>query len=79
MIRYLYSLPNGELGEGVRLVHNFPPGPPDDPGRNRELGADGFRAWLTDEPNPNMRRCFCGWLDGREHYGTVWIIEAEAV
>jgi hypothetical protein len=62
----------------VRLVHNFYPGPHADPGRDRELGLNGFRAWLTDEPNPNERRCFCGWLDGREHFGTVGVIDAAA-
>lgn len=57
--------------DGQRLVHNFYPGPPDDPGRNRAYGDTGFRFWITDEPNPNERRCYCGWLDGREHYSTV--------
>jgi len=52
-------------------VHNFFPGPPDDPGRDRPYGANGFRYWITDEPNPHERRCHCGWLGGREHYGTV--------
>jgi hypothetical protein len=31
--------------------------------------------WVTDEPNENERRCYCGWLDGLEHYGTVRVIE----
>ena len=58
--------------EGARLVHNFPPGPPDDPGRDRAYGLDGFRYWVTDEMG-NDERCFCGWLDGREHYGTRYL------
>jgi hypothetical protein len=65
----------GDLPEGVRLVHNFYPGPPDDPGRDRAYGVDGFRYWITDEPGGD-RRCHCGWLDGRVHYGTVRIDEA---
>ena len=75
--------------EGARLVHNFWPGPADDPGRDRPYGVDGFRYWVTDEP-PGSRppstftdvfdmgdgsehRCYCGWLDGREHYGTRYV------
>jgi hypothetical protein len=48
---------------GSRVVHNFPPGRP-----NRRFGADGFRYWVTDESQG--QRCYCDWLDGREHYGT---------
>ena len=36
--------------EGARLVHNFCPGPADDPGRDRAYGLNGFRYWVTDEP-----------------------------
>jgi hypothetical protein len=78
MIRHLSKTPSKQYPAGVRLVHNFYPGPADDPGRNRPLGAEGFRAWITDEPNDNERCCYCGWLDGREHYGTVGYVDAEA-
>lgn len=61
---------------GARLVHNFYPGPDDDPARNRAYGADGFRFWVTDSPNEHERRCYCGWLGGREHYGTRRVVEA---
>ena len=39
----------------------------------------GFRAWVTDEPNENEKRCHCGWLDGREHHTTVGAIDAHGV
>jgi hypothetical protein len=68
VIRYMQTVP-GDLPEGVRLVHNFHPGPPNDPGRHRKAGDRGFRYWITDEPG-NDRRCYCGWLGDREHYGT---------
>lgn len=65
-----------KVPEGARLVHNLFPGPSDDPGRCRAFGADGFRYWVTDEPDAMGNRCYCGWLDGREHNGTVhWINE----
>jgi hypothetical protein len=76
MRRYLSRAPKKDYPEGVRIVHNFYPGPYDDPGRDREFGLDGFRVWVTDEPNENERRCYCGWLDGREHYGTHAVIDA---
>lgn len=75
MHRYLTRAPKREYPEDVRIVHNFYPGPRDDPGRDRMLGLDGFRVWVTDEPNENERRCHSGWLGGREHYGTVAVIE----
>ena len=76
MKRYLSKSPKREYPEGVRLVHNFYPGPQDDPGADRQPGDNGFRIWVTDEePDAAERRCYCGWLDGREHYGTVRIIE----
>jgi hypothetical protein len=81
MIRYLARAPRRDYPEGVRIVHNFYPGPHDDPGQDRTVGLRGFRVWVTDEPNGtygNERRCYCGWLDGREHYGTVAVIDAEA-
>jgi len=78
MRRYLSGVPK-QFPEGVRLVHNFYPGPRDDPGRHRSLRQGGFRAWITDEPSGSHgveHRCFCGWLDGREHYGTrAWVDE----
>lgn len=72
MIRYRSKT----VAPGARLVHNFPPGPPEDRGRDRPYGLEGFRYWVTDEPPGsygNEHRCYCGWLDGREHYGTRWI------
>jgi hypothetical protein len=76
MRRYLSKTPRKDYPEGVRLVHNFYPGPLDDPGRDRMVGFNGFRIWVTDETESGWggRRCFCGWLDGREHYGTRWVI-----
>jgi hypothetical protein len=50
MHRYLSSLPKREYPPEVRLVHNFYPGPLDDPGRDRPLREGGFRVWITDEP-----------------------------
>ena len=72
MQRYLSQTPKKKYPPSVRLVHNFYPGPHDDPGRDRMVGAMGFRIWVTDETieQTNERRCYCGWL-GREHYGTV--------
>jgi hypothetical protein len=41
------------------------------------IGADGFRVWVTDEPVGQYERpCYCGWLDGREHFGTIAVIDA---
>jgi hypothetical protein len=75
MRRNLNNAPRKEYPAGVRLVHNFYPGPADDPGRDRMVGQEGFRIWVTDEPPdyPNERRCYCGWLN-REHYGTLAVI-----
>lgn len=45
-----------------------------------EVGVNGFRVWVTDElPGSygDEKRCHCGWLDGREHYGTVRVIDAD--
>ena len=75
MRRSLPRTPKKEYPNGVRLVHNFYPGPHDDPGADRLVGLDGFRIWITDEPG-NDSRCYCGWLDGREHYGTAGRIDA---
>jgi hypothetical protein len=91
MRRYLAHAPRRAYSPDVRLVHNFYPGPRDDPGRDRKVNLNGFRVWITDEP-PGSRaptyftdvfdagdgsehRCFCGWLDGREHYGTVGYVD----
>jgi hypothetical protein len=76
--RYVSKAPQRDYPEDVRIVHNFYPGPHDDPGRDRPLREGGFRVWITDEPTrgTNERRCYCGWLDGREHYGTR-VIEAQ--
>lgn len=57
MMRYLPRAPKREYPADVRLVHNFHPGPPDDPGRDREVGLSGFRIWITDEPDKVGRRC----------------------
>jgi hypothetical protein len=76
MRRYLSQTPRKEYPAGVRLVHNFFPGPLEDPGRDRHPGEGGFRIWVTDEPNEVEGRCYCGWLGGREHYETlVYITE----
>jgi hypothetical protein len=83
MQRYLSQTPRKEYPEGVRIVHNFYPGPHDDPGRDRGIEHGGFRVWVTDEPDATEtggwggRRCYCGWLGGREHYGTVTYIDAK--
>jgi hypothetical protein len=76
---HLDRVPKRDLPEGFRLVHNFFPGPPDDPGRDRVVGEGGFRIWRNDAPlaTTGERRCYCGWLDGREHYGTVRVITGE--
>jgi len=74
MNRYLDRTPKKDYPPNVRLVHNFFPGPPNDPGQDRPFGERGFRAWVTDEdPLPTERQCFCGWL-GRPHFGTVSVI-----
>jgi hypothetical protein len=79
MRRYLARAPKKEYPKGVRIVHNFFPGPHDDPGRDRPVGFNGLRIWIIDDPpgsNGNERRCYCGWLNGREHYGTLLVIDA---
>jgi hypothetical protein len=45
MRRYLTQTPKKDYPDGVRLVHNFYPGPPENPGADRMVGADGFRVW----------------------------------
>jgi hypothetical protein len=45
------------------------------PRRNAIL--EGFRVGVTDEPNENETLCHFGWLDWREHYGTVRVIGRE--
>jgi hypothetical protein len=61
MLRYLSRTPVRGCPSDVRLVHNFYPGPHDDPGADRMVGLDGFRIWVTDEPG-NDTRCHCGWM-----------------
>ena len=51
----------------ARIVHNFP-------SLGRRFGEDGFRYWVAD--GPQGHRCYCDWLDGCEHYGTVTWIDA---
>ena len=54
-------------------------GPKDDPGADRPYGLNGFRYWVTSGPKvPLERRCHCGWLRGRTHYGTVGKISKRA-
>jgi len=82
MHRYLPRAPKREYAPDVRLVHNFYPGPRDDPGRDRKVGLNGFRCWIIDEPPGTYgdeHRCHCGWLDGREHYGTVGYVDEHGV
>jgi hypothetical protein len=76
--QYLTCTPSEPVPEGVYLVHNFYPGPPEDPGRDRELGLDGFRAFVCDaaELPAAAWRCDCGWL-GLEHYGTVRYVDKD--
>jgi hypothetical protein len=45
MQRYLSKTPKREYPEGVRIVHNFCPGPPDDPGRDRGILSPRGRRW----------------------------------
>jgi hypothetical protein len=62
----------------LRQVHNHYPGSSADPGRwnGPERPTYGFKFWVTDEPSENHHPCYCGWLDGREHFGTVgWVDE----
>jgi len=70
MQRYLSRTPKRDYPEGMRIVHNFFPGPPGDRGADREIGWSGFRVWVTDEKDWGGHRCYCGWLGGRKHYGT---------
>jgi hypothetical protein len=83
MQRYLWRTPKREYPPEARLVHNFYPGPRDDPGRDPPMiGFNGFRIWITDGPPGTYgdeRRCYCGWLDGREHYGTVGHVDEHGV
>ena len=76
MLRYLSRKPR-KIPKGTRIVHNVYPGPPEDPGRDRPLREAGFRIWLTDAEMGE--RCHCGWLGGREHYGTSAWVDADGV
>jgi len=50
------------------LVHNFLP-------HGRGHGVGGFRYWVTRERKTRIeKRCHCGWLDGRKHYGTLEVM-----
>lgn len=42
MRRYLSGIPRKEYPADVRIVHNFYPGPADDPGADRQINVDGF-------------------------------------
>ncbi len=78
MKRYLSQIPRKQYPPDVRLVHNFFPGPAHDPGASRVVSDGGFRIWVTDESPPELeQRCYCGWLGGREHYGTVGIVNED--
>jgi hypothetical protein len=94
MIHYQRYPTEEQAAAGVRLVHNFCPGPPDDPGRARPYSEWGFRYWITDEPARSRppkfitdvldaggeeHRCHCGWRDGQEHYGTVGYADEHGV
>ena len=52
MRRYLSRAPKKDYPADVRIVHNFVPGPPDDPGADRVVSLGGFRVWITDEAPP---------------------------
>ena len=77
MRRSLPRTPKKEYPDGVRLVHNFYPGPHDDPGADRGL-VGGWTGSASGSPMSRVTtsRCYCGWLDGREHYGTAGRIDA---
>jgi hypothetical protein len=32
---------------------------------------------MFDAGDGDEHRCYCGWLDGREHYGTVAYVDEE--
>jgi hypothetical protein len=78
--------PESETLEGDRLVHNFYPGPHDDPGLRHGGGLLGFRTpgvgfrwWLAYADDPLEERCHCGWLEGREHYSTGGHVDEDGV
>ncbi len=58
---YLSEIPE-EVPEGKIVVHNHAPP------RSRELGLEGFRAWLA-VPDPYYEKCPCDWApELGEHY-----------
>jgi hypothetical protein len=79
--------PESEMPEGARLVHNHYPGSKSDPGLRRGDGllgfrtSPGFRWWVAnaDDPNPLEERCYCGWLDAREHFSTRGYLDESGV
>ena len=52
---------------GALVVHNFPPEP------GQEFGDNGYRYWITDDPQGH--RCHCDGID-EVHYGMVGWIDA---
>ena len=61
---YLNAVPI-DVPDGMRLVHNFPPGQP-----RRPAGDRGFRYWLEPiEDNDRRHPCACSW-DAPEHFST---------
>ena len=70
MMRYRRRTITANDPPGTRVVHNFPPGRPD-----RAYADGGFRYWVTDEPQGH--RCYCGWNDDGEHFGTVRWVDAD--
>jgi hypothetical protein len=74
-----------EMLEGERLVHNHYPGWRGDPGLRRGDGllgfrpSPGFRLWVVKKDDPNEQRCYCGWLDGREHYSTRGYVDSAGI
>jgi hypothetical protein len=60
-------------GDAAASLQGAPTGRarPTTPGEIARSALDGFRVWVTDEPNENETLCHSGRLEGREHYGTV--------
>ena len=69
MLRYLARAPQREYPPDVRLVHNFYPGPHVDPGRDRPVGLNGFRGWITDE----RRRRFSSRCISRSYAASLFV------
>jgi hypothetical protein len=63
-MRYLYAVPD-VVRDGLRLVHNFPPGRP-----RRRPGSMGFRFWVEPvDDNDRRAPCGCDW-DAPAHFTT---------